>query len=73
MDDVDNEFDEMFGQQEQIQEDKVPKNLTKYQFEKELIRKYQFKSMKDTKEIYYYDPVNGIYIKNADWLIEQEG
>jgi hypothetical protein len=40
--------------------------------EQELTGKYHFKSMKDTKEIYYYDANNGIYLKGADWLIEQE-
>jgi len=40
--------------------------------EQELTAKYHFKIMKDTKEIYYYDTINGIYIKGADWLIEQE-
>lgn len=48
------------------------KNLTRDQFEKELIKKYRFKSLKDTKEIYYYDAKNGIYRNGADWLIEQE-
>jgi P4 family phage/plasmid primase-like protien len=47
-------------------------NLTKDQFEKELIKKYHFKSLKDTEEIYYYDSQKGIYIKNAEWLIKQE-
>jgi P4 family phage/plasmid primase-like protien len=47
-------------------------NLTRDQFEKELIKKYHFKSLKDTEEIYYYDYNKGIYIKNAEWLIKQE-
>jgi P4 family phage/plasmid primase-like protien len=41
-------------------------------FEWELTQKYHFKSMKDTKEIYYYDADKGIYLKDADWLIEEE-
>jgi P4 family phage/plasmid primase-like protien len=68
MDDVEKEFDAMFGRQQQD----ISQNLTKNQFEKELIKKYHFKSMKDTKEIYYYDTVKGIYVKDADWVIEQE-
>jgi putative DNA primase/helicase len=47
-------------------------NLTQDQFEKELIKKYHFKSLKDTEEIYYYDSNKGIYIKGAEWLIKQE-
>lgn len=47
-------------------------NLTRDQFEKELIKKYHFKSLKDTEEIYYYDSDKGIYIKGAEWLIKQE-
>jgi len=41
-------------------------------FEWELTEKYHFKSLKDTKEIYYYDSKNGIYVKDSDWLIEHE-
>jgi P4 family phage/plasmid primase-like protien len=41
-------------------------------FEWELTQKHHFKSLKDTKEIYYYEPTKGIYIKDAEWLIEQE-
>ena len=47
-------------------------DLTHVQFEQELIIKYHFKSLKDTKEIYYYDTNKGIYLKDATWLIEQE-
>jgi putative DNA primase/helicase len=51
------------------------KTKTKIQektLEQELRDKYHFKSLKDTKEIYYYDTTNGIYVKGADWLIEQQ-
>ncbi len=41
-------------------------------FEQELTMKYHFKSMKDTKELYYYDDTAGIYLKGGEWLIEQE-
>jgi P4 family phage/plasmid primase-like protien len=57
---------------EQEQEQQISQNLTKTQFEKELTKKYHFKSMKDTKEIYYYDTTKGIYVKDGEWLIEQE-
>ena len=52
--------------------DEVSKSKSKGTLEQELTQKYCFKSMKDTKEIYYYDTTNGIYLKDADWLIEQE-
>jgi len=58
--------------EENNEQEEIPKDLTKSQFEKELIQKYHFKAMKDTKEIYSYDIKNGIYLNNADWLIEQE-
>lgn len=45
---------------------------TKQEFEQGLTNKYHFKSMKDTKELYYYDDVTGIYIKGGEWLVEQE-
>ena len=41
-------------------------------FEQELTSKYHFKSMKDTKELYYYDDTAGIYVIGGEWLIEQE-
>ena len=41
-------------------------------FEQTLTEKFHFKSMKDTKELYYYDDSSGIYIKGGEWLIEQE-
>ena len=47
-------------------------NLTIDQFEKELIKKYHFKATKDTEDLYYYDPENGIYVKGGEWLINQE-
>jgi hypothetical protein len=39
---------------------------------KDLTKKYHFKTMKDTREIYYYDHNAGIYRKDGEWLIEQE-
>ena len=30
-------------------------NLTRHQFEAELIKKYHFKATKDTEDLYYYD------------------
>jgi P4 family phage/plasmid primase-like protien len=66
MDDVEKDFQELFAEKE------ISQDLTKSQFEKELTNKYHFKSMKDTKEIYYYDSESGIYLKDAEWLIEQE-
>ncbi len=41
-------------------------------FEKQLTKKYHFKTMKDTRQIYYYDAEAGIYRKDGEWLIEQE-
>jgi putative DNA primase/helicase len=53
--------------------DEKPKETQETEpLEKQLTEKYHFKSMKDTKEIYYYDDTNGIYRNNANWLIEQE-
>ena len=40
--------------------------------EEELTEKYRFKSLKDNNEIYYYDSENGIFVKNAEWLIKQQ-
>ena len=45
---------------------------TKQSLEEQLTKKYHFKSMKDTREIYYYDASAGIYRKDGEWLIEQE-
>ena len=45
---------------------------TQITFEQELTIKYHFKSMKDTQELYYYDDTAGIYLKGAEWLVEQE-
>lgn len=39
---------------------------------KQLIQKYHFKTLKDTKEIYYYDGKAGIFRRDGEWLIEQE-
>jgi putative DNA primase/helicase len=68
--DVDQEWEEVFPQA-QVNKNKN-KNKSKGTLEQELTEKYHFKSMKDTKEIYYYDTTNGIYLKDADWLIEEE-
>jgi putative DNA primase/helicase len=46
--------------------------LTRDQFEKELIKKYLFKVTTDTEEIYYYDSAKGIYLRGGEWLIKQE-
>jgi putative DNA primase/helicase len=71
MDDVEKEFREHFnydkGRQELFLQNQHQETL-----EQQLTKKYHFKSMKDTKEIYYYDPTSGIYLKDAEWLIEQE-
>lgn len=45
---------------------------TKQQLEQELTDKYHFRSMKDTKELYYYDETAGIYVIGGEWLVEQE-
>jgi hypothetical protein len=41
-------------------------------FEKELTAIYHFKGVKHTKDIFFYDNDKGIYVKDAEWLIEQE-
>ena len=62
-------FNKDFGstQEQQYQNN----NKTIPELEKELTDKYHFKSMKDTKELYYYDNSRGIYLKGGEWLIEQ--
>ena len=40
--------------------------------EQQLVAKYHFKSMIDNKEIWYYDSTKGIYLKDANWIIERE-
>lgn len=45
---------------------------TKQELEQELTNKYRFKSMKDTKELYYYEESKGIYVKGGEWIVEQE-
>jgi putative DNA primase/helicase len=55
-----------------ILEDRPPIIVEYERLEQQLTKKYHFKSMKDTKEIYYYDTNKGIYLKDAEWLIEQE-
>ncbi len=57
---------------EETEEVAQPKPETQQEFEQELTNKYHFKSMKDTKELYYYDDIAGIYIKGGEWLVEQE-
>lgn len=53
----------------QAQLSKKKKEPKQYKsLEQELTEKYHFKSMKDTKEIYYYDTNEGIYRNNASWL-----
>jgi len=47
-------------------------NLTRDEFEAELIKKYRFKATKDTEELYYYDDSLGIYVKGGEWLIKRE-
>jgi P4 family phage/plasmid primase-like protien len=59
-------------QQQQQQESSEYGNITRDQFEQELIKKYHFKATKDTEELYYYDSKEGIYVKNGEWLIKQE-
>jgi hypothetical protein len=56
-------------QQEQYQNSNADNDKT---LEQELTERYHFKSMKDTKELYYYEQNNGIYVKGGEWLIEQE-
>jgi P4 family phage/plasmid primase-like protien len=38
----------------------------------QLMGMYHFKTMRDTKEIYYYDQAKGIYVEGADTLIEEK-
>ncbi|HEY9387419.1 MAG TPA: phage/plasmid primase, P4 family [Nitrososphaeraceae archaeon] len=38
----------------------------------ELMQKYTFKTLKDTKEIYYYDNDHGIFVNEGEILIESE-
>lgn len=65
---IEEEFDELMGR---TQSKNTSSNSTKI-LEQELAEKYHFKSMKDTRQIYYYDPSAGIYRKDGEWLIEQE-
>ena len=69
--DLNDIFNKDFGStQHKEQEDQnYDNNKT---LEQELTERYHFKSMKDTKEIYYYDDSRGIYLKGGEWLIEQE-
>jgi putative DNA primase/helicase len=47
-------------------------NLTRDQFEKELIKKYHFKATKEKEDLYFYDSKRGVYVNDGDWLIKQE-
>jgi hypothetical protein len=38
----------------------------------ELMQKYTFKTLKDTKEVYYYDNDHGIFVSDGEILIETE-
>ncbi len=57
-----------------IKEDnaRLEQELTRPQFEQELIRKYHFKCMKDTDELYYFEDSLGVYINGGEWLIKSE-
>ncbi len=65
-------FDKDFGSTQQHQEQEDQDNDGSKTLEQELTERYHFKSMKDTKEIYYYDENKGVYLKSGEWLIEQE-
>jgi putative DNA primase/helicase len=61
--------------QEIIVEYKDKKEQTKEHLltlDQELTEKYNFKSMTDNDDIWYYDHVKGIYRNNANWIIKQE-
>ena len=47
-------------------------DLTRDQFETELIKKYHFKATKDTEDLYYYDDRLGIFVKGGEWMIKRE-
>ena len=47
-------------------------NLTRDEFEAELIEKYHFKATKDTEDLYYYDDSQGIFVKGGEWMIKRE-
>ena len=64
--------EDLFSKINELDEKPKPETQTQESFEKQLTKKYHFKSMKDTKEVYYYDTTDGIYLKGADWLIEKE-
>ena len=50
-------------EQEQEQEERI---------ENVLMDMYHFRTMSDTKEIYYYDETRGIYVPGAEIIIESE-
>ena len=37
----------------------------------QIMKEYTFKTMKDTKEIYYYDDNKGLYVNGGEWLIQE--
>ena len=37
----------------------------------QIMKEYTFKTMKDTKEIYYYDDNKGLYLNGGEWLIQE--
>lgn len=71
VDDIKKVWSEEFPQ-EQVHSESEYGNITRDEFEKELIKKYHFKATKDTEELYYYDSANGIYVKGGEWIIKQE-
>ena len=59
-------------EQEELESKSDYGNITRDQFEKELIKKYHFKATTDTEELYYYDEPGGVYVKGGEWLIKRE-
>lgn len=60
-------------EQEQLQKSKSEyDDITRDQFEQELIKKYHFKATNDTEELYHYDVSTGVYVKGGEWLIKKE-
>jgi P4 family phage/plasmid primase-like protien len=37
----------------------------------QIMKEYTFKTMRDTKEIYYYDNNKGLYVNGGEWLIQE--
>jgi P4 family phage/plasmid primase-like protien len=50
-----------------------PEERTDYVIEitNQIMKEYTFKTMKDTKEIYYYDDDKGLYLNGGEWLIQE--